>query len=254
MPASPFTAKTLSFLRALKRNNDREWFRARKEQYEQHVRGPMVALLERLAGDLRTFAPELACDPKASLYRIYRDTRFSEDKSPLKTHVSARFPMRGMAKGEGGGLYVEVAPSGVWMGGGLYMPSAAQLQSIRAQIASTHPRLHRLVTAPAFRTTVGSLEGERLSRMPRGYRSDHPAAPYLQFKQFLAGREFDAKFATTRAFYRELLATFRAVAPVVRFLNAGLATTPAPDLPAAAVSPPDRTQTGSHPPVRVPMW
>jgi uncharacterized protein (TIGR02453 family) len=251
---SPFTVKTLKFLRALQRHNDREWFREHKARYETDVRQPMIALIEQLAIDFTRVAPEFIAEPKVSLHRIYRDTRFSADKSPLKTHVSARFPMRGMAKGEGGGLYVEVAPSGVWMGGGLYMPSAAQLQSIRAQIASTHPRLHRLVTAPAFRTTVGSLEGERLSRMPRGYRSDHPAAPYLQFKQFLAGREFDAKFATTRAFYRELLATFRAVAPVVRFLNAGLATTPAPDLPAAAVSPPDRTQTGSHPPVRVPMW
>src|SRR5678815_3654705 len=98
---SPFTAKTLSFLRALKRHNDRDWFRGRKHQYEEHVRGPMIALLEQLAPDLRSFAPELVCDPKVSLYRIYRDTRFSEDKSPLKTHVAAHFPMRGMPRGSG---------------------------------------------------------------------------------------------------------------------------------------------------------
>jgi uncharacterized protein (TIGR02453 family) len=118
---SPFTPKTLSFLRALKRNNDRDWFRERKPEYERHVRGPMIDLLARLAGDLRTFAPELVCDPKVSLYRIYRDTRFSEDKSPLKTHVAAHFPMRGFPRGTGAGLYFEIAPQWVWMGGGIYM-------------------------------------------------------------------------------------------------------------------------------------
>src|SRR6478735_435328 len=109
---SPFTAKTLSFLRALKRNNEREWFRARKPEYERHVRGPMLALLEQLAPDLRSFAPELVCDPKVSLYRIYRDTRFSEDKSPLKTHIAAMFPWRGLAKHEGAGMYFHVALDG----------------------------------------------------------------------------------------------------------------------------------------------
>ena len=73
--SSPFTPKTLAFLRALKRNNDREWFRARKDDYERHVRGPMVQLIARLAADLKPFAPDIVADPKRSLYRIYRDTR-----------------------------------------------------------------------------------------------------------------------------------------------------------------------------------
>jgi uncharacterized protein (TIGR02453 family) len=224
MPASPFTAKTLSFLRALKRNNDREWFRARKEQYEQHVRGPMVALLERLAGDLRTFAPELACDPKASLYRIYRDTRFSEDKSPLKTHVAAHFPLRGVPRGTGAGLYFEIAPEWVWMGGGLYMPTSSDLRRIRAHIADTHPALHRLVNARPFTRMMGAMTGEQLTRVPRGFRGDHPAADYLRYKRFLAGREREAAFATSPRFYNELVATFRATAPLVQFLNAALLT------------------------------
>src|SRR4051812_4581362 len=192
---SPFTIKTIRFLRALKRNNDREWFRARKAQYEADVRQPMIALIGRLAADFKSFAPDFISEPKVSLYRIYRDTRFSADKTPLKTHASAHFPMRGLPKGEGGSLYVEIAPTWVWMGGGLYMPSSPQLHAIRAHISTTHPRLHRLVTTAAFRKVVGTLEGERLSRVPRGYAKDHPAAHYLQFKQFLAGREFDAEFA-----------------------------------------------------------
>ena len=221
---SPFTAKTLSFLRSLKRHNDREWFRARKADYEEHVRGPMLALLEQLAPDLRSFAPELACDPKASLYRIYRDTRFSEDKSPLKTHVAAHFPLRGAPRGSGAGLYVEIAPQWVWIGGGIYMPSSADLRAIRAHIADTHPRLHRVVTRPAFSRLMGALTGEQLTRVPVGYPKDHPAADYLRYKQFLAGREREAAFATSPRFYRELVETFRATAPLVQFLNTALMT------------------------------
>jgi uncharacterized protein (TIGR02453 family) len=217
-----FTRKTLSFLRALKRHNDREWFRARKDEYEQHVRAPMVTVLARLAEDFRSFAPELISDPKVSMYRIYRDTRFSEDKSPLKTHIAAHFPTRGFPRHQGAGLYFEITPQWVWIGGGLYMPSTADLQAIREHIASTHPRLHRLVTAPTFTRTFRQLEGERLTRVPRGYDKDHPAAHYLQYKQFLAGRELDADLATSSAFYSELLRTFKAAAPLVRFLNAPL--------------------------------
>ena len=216
---SPFTRKTLAFLRALKRNNDREWFRARKTEYEQHVRGPMVALLERLARDLPAFAPDLVCDPRVSLFRIYRDTRFSSDKRPLKTNVAAHFPSRKFPKGEGAGLYVEVAPQWVWIGGGIYMPSSTELNAIRATIADDHRRFRRVVTAPAFRRAVGDLSGEQLTRVPRGYLKDHPAADYLRHKQFIGGREYPADFATSQRFYPQLLMVFRGIAPLVGFLN-----------------------------------
>ena len=255
---SPFTPKTLSFLRSLKRHNDREWFRARREDYEQHVRGPMVELIARLARDFRSFAPELIAEPKVSLYRIYRDTRFGSDKSPLKTHVAARFPTRGLGKKEGAGLYLEVAPGWVWMGGGIYMPSSADLRAIRAHIADTHPRLHRIASGRPFTSAMGELHGERLSRVPRGYAVDHPAAHYLQFRQFLAGCEYEAGFATRRSFYPELLKVFRATAPLVRFLNTPLLERRAAAIPAApeaADAPPPRTRrAAAHPPVPEPMW
>src|SRR5687767_14743211 len=164
---TPFTRRTLAFLRALKRNNDRDWFRARKPNYETYVRQPMVELLAWLQRDLRSFAPELVSDPKISLYRIYRDTRFSGDKTPLKTHVAAHFPSRAFGRSGGAGLYLEVTPTWVWIGGGLYMPDTSELQAIREHISATHPQLHRIVTAPSFKTRVGALEGERLARVPR---------------------------------------------------------------------------------------
>lgn len=220
----PFTRKTLAFLRALKRNNDREWFKARKPDYEQHVRGPMIELLARLDADLPRFAPELVSEPRVSLYRIYRDTRFSEDKTPLKTHVAAHFPSRRFPRGEGAGLYLEIAPTWVWIGGGLYMPSSSDLRLIREQIAAEHRALHRIVTGPQFRQAAGALGGEQLTRVPRGYLKDHPAADYLRHKQFIAGREFEAEFALSPRFYPTLLKVFAAVTPLVRFLNSALSS------------------------------
>ena len=222
--ASPFTRKTLAFLRALKRNNDRDWFRARKADYEQHVRGPMIALLQQLARDLPAFAPELVSDPRVCLFRIYRDTRFSSDKRPLKTNVAAHFPSRKFPKGEGAGLYVEVAPQWVWIGGGIYMPSSSELNAIRAAIVDDHRRFRRVVTAPAFRRAVGQLSGEKLTRVPRGYVKDHPAAEYLRHRQFLGGREYSASFAVSPRFYSELLTVFRGIAPLVGFLNNAIVT------------------------------
>ena len=214
-----FSPKALSFLRALKRNNDREWFRARKDQYELLLRGPMIELIERLAGDFRAFAPDLVANPKTSLYRIYRDTRFSESKAPLKTHVAASFPWRGLAKHQGAGLYLEVAPGWVWVGGGMYAPETAQIHAVREHIAANSHKLRAIIESPGFRRGVGPLSGEKLRRVPRGFPSDHPAAEYLKYRQFLAGKEFPAAFATSPRFYQGVLNVFRHVAPLARFLN-----------------------------------
>jgi uncharacterized protein (TIGR02453 family) len=218
MPSPSFSPKTLSFLRALKRNNDREWFHARREQYESHVRGPMIAVVERLAEDFRTVAPEFVADPKTSLFRQWRDTRFSENKAPLKTNVAAVFPHRTLGRMQGAGLYFEVAPTWVWIGGGIYAPDTAQLQAIREHIAERHKDLDAIVRSLAFRK-IGGLQGDRMTRVPRGFPKDHPAASYLQQRQFLGAREEPATFAARPDFYRHLLATFKTLVPLCRFLN-----------------------------------
>jgi uncharacterized protein (TIGR02453 family) len=216
---SCFSPEALAFLRALKRHNDRDWFKPRKEKYEALLRAPMIALVERLAADFRSFAPDLVASPKVSLYRIYRDTRFSENKAPYKTHVAANFPPRGLPKHQGAGLYFHVSPTEVWVGGGMYAPDSAQLQAVREHIAVNVRRLRSIVGSPAFRRTVGPLEGERLQRVPRGFPKDHPAAEFLRYRQFLTGHEFPPAFATRPGFYDALLKVFRQVAPLTRFLN-----------------------------------
>jgi uncharacterized protein (TIGR02453 family) len=213
-----FTPKTLSFLRSLKRNNEREWFHARRAQYERHCRQPVTAIIERLAADMPSFAPELVVDPKVNHLRPFRDTRFSEDKTPLKTHVGATFPHRQLGRMNGAWLYFEVAPGWVWIGGGMWRPDTSQLQLAREHIAGHYRELEKIISAPRFKR-LGGLRGDTMTRVPRGFAKDHPAAAYLRHRQFMAFREEPATLATQHNFYRQLRDTFETIMPLVRFLN-----------------------------------
>ena len=217
--SNPFSRKTVTFLSSLKRNNNREWFRARRDQYDTHVHEPMVAVIERLAQDFRTVAPELIASPKQSMFRVYRDTRFSSNKKPLKTHAGAIFRTRELPKPQGAGLYFEIAPGWVWIGGGMWRPEPPELVRIREHIAETWPEMRDLVRAAAFRKRFEELSGDTMTRVPRGYRTDHPAAAFLKHRQFYGGAEFPASLAYSREFYPTLLSTFKALMPLVRFLN-----------------------------------
>jgi uncharacterized protein (TIGR02453 family) len=214
-----FTPKTLTFLRALARNNDREWFKARKDDYEAHVRGPMMAVIEQLAIDLAVTAPEIVCSPKGSLYRQYRDTRFSEDKTPLKTYIAANFPSRTLSRGEGAGLYVQVSAKEVWIGGGLYHAPMPTLRAVREHLAANLTRFRAIVESPVFRRRAGALEGERLQRVPRGFAADHPAAEYLKMKDLVVLKVFPGGLATTPRFYSTLVNMFEVIAPMIQLIN-----------------------------------
>lgn len=223
-----FTPRALTFLRALKRHNDGEWFRAHKADYVAHVEAPLHRLLEALADDLHDVAPELACSPRESTFRMYRDTRFSEDKTPLKTYVAWVLRPRGFPKGYAASLYAQFDPTETWIGGGLYHPEPAVRVAVREHIAAHHRRLATIVQAPAFKRRLGTLEGDVLTRVPRGFDPAHPAAPYLKHKNWMVSRSLPGTLATTPAFYPTLVATFRAAVPLVQFLNEPIAkpTTP----------------------------
>ncbi|MBP7776413.1 MAG: DUF2461 domain-containing protein [Acidobacteria bacterium] len=219
-PAAPgFTPKTLAFLRALKRNNRREWFHERRAEYDQHVHAPMMAIVDQLALDFPQVAPEFVATPKVSMFRPWRDTRFSANKAPLKTNVAAVFPHRALGRMQGAGLYFEVSTESVWIGGGLYSPDSAMLHAVRTHIVEHHRTFAKLVGASKFKTLLGTMQGTTAARMPRGFDAAHPAADVLRHKQFLAAREEAPAFAARPDFYRQLLATFEAMAPFVGFLN-----------------------------------
>lgn len=218
-PVPRFTPKTLSFLRSLKRHNDREWFNAHRDEYEREVKARMLALVERLAVDLAAFAPELEASPRASLFRVYRDTRFSEDKSPFKTEVGCLLPHRELPKHRGACLYLQVGPAGAMVFGGMYRPEPADLQAVREHLAANFSRFRAINESPTFRRSAGPVEGESLRRVPRGFPADHPAAEFLKLKQYLFGRDFPAAFAVSPSYYREAVALMRRMMPMVRFLN-----------------------------------
>ena len=217
-PSPTFPRQTLTFLRAIARNNDREWFKARKEQYDEQVKAPMVALVEALDRDFRTMAPELTANPKTSIYRIYRDTRFGADKTPLKTHVAAYFPHRDLGKANGAGLYLHVEPRTTMFAGGMYSPMPPQLRALRAYVGDNAKRFKSIVEAPAFRKAF-EWEGDPQTRVPRGYPADHAAADYLKCTRFVGWVEHPGTFATSDAFYPALIKAFTLLLPLVRFIN-----------------------------------
>jgi len=169
-PTAVFTPRTLAFLRALERKQPPGVVHARKDRFEADVRAPMVALVERLAADFAHFAPDLVASPARLPLQAVRDTRFSADKAPLKTHIGAIFPHRLLPKHEGTGYYVEVAPRHVWYGGGMYMPSGPVLYQVREHIAAHHRRLARLVGAAAFRARSARSTANNCSVCPGGSR------------------------------------------------------------------------------------
>lgn len=216
---SNFPETGLRFLKRLKRNNNRDWFLTHKQEYEECVRKPMEDLIEALAVEFQRFAPEMQASPRVSLYRIYRDTRFSKDKTPYKTHVAAVFPAKGLAKHEGAGFYFHISTDELLIGGGMYSPIPEDLQAVRDAIAADFPRFRAIVSGRRFRKLFGDLSGEQLTRVPRGFPAGHPAAKYLKYRQYLAAQVHPPAVAVSPGFGKALVETFEALRPLITFLN-----------------------------------
>ncbi len=219
-----FPGEAIDFLRGLARNNRREWFQPRKQVFEEQVKQPMRTLVEAVNAALTGFAPEFVTEPGKAMHRIYRDTRFSKDKTPYKTQIAASFPYRGGSHGDAG-YYFAVSHKEVAIGGGVYMPEPAELLAIRNHIAGHHEEFRRILRARAVRQLFGELEGEKLTRNPKGFACDHPAEDLLRFKQLFFYKELPPDLATTPALYSEIVKRFRAMAPFLKFLTAPTAAT-----------------------------
>ena len=212
-----FPPEGMAFLRSLKRNNKREWFQPRKHIFDDKVKAPMLELVTAVMQSLADFAPEYVNDPAKAIFRIYRDTRFSKDKTPYKTHIAAVFPPRGSCKQSG--YYFSVSTDGVEAGGGVYMPPAEDLLAIRGYLADHHEEFRRIATTRGVKRLFGEMTGDSLTRIPKGFPADHAAADLLRMKQFLLFRTLDASIATTPKLYKEIVTRFEAVTPFLEFLN-----------------------------------
>ncbi len=214
-----FPPEALTFLRQLKTHNNREWFQARKNIYDEKIKAPMMELVLVLGEALREIAPELDTDPKKAMYRIYRDVRFNRDKSPYKTQVAAKFGPRGVGKYMGGGTYFHFSDEEVLVGGGIYAPGPQELLAVRQHIGENADEYRRITSDRKFRRVFREVEGEKLKRMPKGFSADHPAADLLLYKQFLVFTYLPVEIVETPTFAKEVLKLFELMLPFLRFLN-----------------------------------
>ena len=224
-----FTPATLRFFRELAKNNRKDWFEAHRAEYEGEVRDPMRELIEDLNARLARFAPEIGGDPKRSMFRINRDTRFSKDKSPYKTHAACWFHHKRASGRVGGeanegsaGFYFHLQPGGKSsVGAGLWMPPRPQLDKLRDAISENPASFGRI--ARGLTKRFGGLDdGAMLKRMPRGFAEDHPAAKWLRYQSFTSGRTLKDSEVTSPQLPAVLARDFRELLPLVRWLNGAL--------------------------------
>jgi uncharacterized protein (TIGR02453 family) len=219
-PFGGFPKEGIAFLKRLKRNNNRDWFGKHKNEFEEFVREPMLSLIASLRPRFQQFAPEFDLTPKRSIFRVYRDTRFSADKTPYKTHVAAHFVVRGREKGFlGSGYYLHIEPGELYVGAGIYMPSAEQLKKIRAAIAARGNEFLSIINDRAFVRRFGVFTGNSLQRMPRGFAENHPMAQWLKLKQYFSGRSMPESRIYRAAVQDEIADVCEDLTPLVRFLN-----------------------------------
>jgi uncharacterized protein (TIGR02453 family) len=219
------TDKTLDFLHALKANNTREWFHAHRKDYDSAY-GDFFDTVVQVVKSISSFDPSIAeatPDPKSCIMRIYRDIRFSKDKTPYKTGFFA-FVSKGGWKAPNGGYYLHLEPGGSFAGGGLYMPEPHILDLARRAIDARYDEWLSKVTARELIAWFpdGIRPSGETKRPPKGYEASNPAIAYLKFKGYYTQRFLKDSEATAPDFIENLESIYRAVWPVIEFLNSSM--------------------------------
>lgn len=217
-----FTREAIQFLADLAANNDRAWFQPRKSEYERLLKEPMEALCVALGERFEARGIPLQADPKRSLFRIYRDTRFSRDKSPYKTNVAATFAWASggtESQAHGNGAYFSFRPGEMFMGGGMWRPEKARLDSFRTAVLNEPDRVRAALEEPGFVAMYGGAHSdESLKRVPPGYPADHPLADLFRWKDVIFGRRLSDREVLSPALPDKLSDGYAAAVPVLRFL------------------------------------
>lgn len=212
---------SFQFLRQLKKNNNREWFNAHKNAYLQEL-SRLEAVADALLAALNTHDQIETPSGKKSLFRIYRDTRFSADKSPYKTYWSGSF--KRATRYRRGGYYFQLEPGNSFIAGGFWGPVPADLKRIRDDIAFDPAPLRKIIRHPSFVSMFGSLQGEKLKTAPQGFDATHEAIDLLRHKQFLLIRPFPDEWALGKDFVKEANRTFKAMRPFFDYMSEVLVT------------------------------
>ena len=219
---SGFSSRFFRFFEELAANNKREWFEANKARYKEEVVGPLTAFIAAMAPRLAKISEHYNADPRpngGSMFRIYRDVRFSMDKRPYKEHGACQFRHRAGKDAHAPGYYVHLEPGRIFFGGGVWMPPSPQLRMIRSSIADDPDGWGKVLKSKRFKETFGSVHGEGLKRPPRDFDPDHPYIEDIKRKSFFAMREARPTLAGSPDFVKEVEATFKAATPMMKFLN-----------------------------------
>ncbi len=223
---SGFEPAAIQFLADLAANNDRAWFAPRKADYERLLKRPLEALCVALDEQFRARGIPLRADPARSPFRIYRDTRFSRDKSPYKTHLGASFPWADSGSEEpkvhGSGGYFHLAPGEIYVGGGMWHPEKERLDGWRRAVADEPARVRAIIDDPAFVATYGEISADadhRLKRVPAGFPPDHPEAELLKLKDVVFGRRLSDAEAMSARLPDVLADTLAVGVPMMRLLS-----------------------------------
>ena len=210
-----FTADTFDFLRELRENNDRAWFAQNKHRYETAVRDPTLKFISAFGAKLAKISPHLVADPRpvgGSLFRIYRDTRFSRDKSPYKIHIGIHFFHERAKKAPSvPGFYLHLQPGESFAAAGIWHPDPAALEQLRRSIAADSPEWRDL------RKSKLPIEGRSLKRPPRGYPADHRYVEDLKRTDFVTSIRLDEAQLLSPKFTSDFAAACKKMSPMVRF-------------------------------------
>lgn len=215
------TTRTLHFLEQLANHNNKEWMDANRGEYE-HAKQNYVDFVAALLKEMSAFEPAFADVPaKECIFRLNRDVRFSEDKSPYKTHFGAFFSIGGK-KGPEAGYYFHLQPGACFIAGGAWMPPAGMLKNIRQEIDYDLPGFEAIIHEKQFKKLYPQMEGEQLKKAPQGYAVDNPAIQYLRFKSFTVTSPVGDDLIADKALVKHLARSFKIMKPFIDFLNRGV--------------------------------
>jgi uncharacterized protein (TIGR02453 family) len=219
-----FTKKTFAFLRDLAENNNREWFQANKRRYEEEVKDPALEFIQDFSSYLKALSPHFRADPRAfggSLFRIYRDTRFSKDKSPYKTHTGIQFRHEQRKDAHAPGFYLHLEPKQCFVGLGIWHPDGKTLKKLREGLVEDSKGWKRAVSGSAFKNRL-ELSGDRLVRPPQGFDPEHPLIEDLKRKDFIAVAPLTMKQVMEPGFIKDYASYCRAGKSLISFLCGAL--------------------------------
>ncbi len=214
-----------TFFREIAKNNDRAWFEANKPRYKSEVLEPLRDFVEAMGPRLQKISKHFIADPRGnggSIFRIYRDIRFTHDKRPYKEHAACQFRHRLGRDAHSPGFYVHLAPGNIRFGGGVWMPPPDALAQIREAIKARPKAWSKVLNDKRFAETFGGITGNALTRPPRGYSADDPHIEDIKRKSFFAVHTASMADAHSKHFVDDVEETFAASAPLMAFLAKAL--------------------------------